>query len=59
MCSKWGYQKNKTFFRQQQAVNKDKNIESDENEPMDVDTSSQQVQGSHILNNVPAKSVIL
>ena len=40
-------------------VNQHKNIKSDEDEPMDVDTSSQQVQGSHILNNVPAKSVIL
>ena len=35
------------------------NTPSDENEPMDVDTTSQRLQASNILDNVYAKYVIL
>ena len=37
------------FFEEQQALNQDENITSDEVEPMDVDTTSQRLQTSIFL----------
>ena len=47
------------FFEEQQSVNEDETITSDEDEPMDVDTTSQRLESSNILNNDYVKSVIL
>ena len=44
----------KPFFFKQQALNEDENIKSDKDEPMDVDTTSQRLQASNILDNVYA-----
>ena len=41
------------FFEEQQAVNEDENITSDEDEPMDIDYS-QRLQARNILDNVYA-----
>ena len=49
----------RTYFEEQQAVNKDEHITSDADEPMDIDTTRQRLQASNILDNVYAKSVIL
>ena len=46
-------------FYQQQTVNEDENITSDEDEPMDADTTSQRLQASNILDNFYAKYVLL
>ena len=52
--------RSKTVFEEQQAVNQDENILSDEDEQMNVDdTISQRLQASNILGNVYATSVIL
>ena len=37
------------FFKEQQTVNEDDNITSDEVEPMDIDTPSKRLQASNIL----------
>ena len=47
------------FIAEQQAVNEKESITSHEDEPMDVATYIQRLQGSNILDNVYAKSVIL
>ena len=47
------------LLERQQAVNQDENITSDEDEPMDVDTTRRRLQASNVLVNVYAKSVIL
>ena len=53
MCSKKRYQKKQTFiFEEQQLVNEDENITSNEDEPMDVDAISQTLQASKTLDNV-------
>ena len=39
-------------------VNQHKNIKSDEDEPMDVDTSSEMLQASYTLHQVYAKSIV-
>ena len=44
---------------EQQAVNQNKNITSDEDEPMDVVTTSQRLQASNNLDYFYTKSVIL
>ena len=43
--------RSKLFFDEQQSVNQDKNITTDEDEPMDVDTISQRLQASNIFDN--------
>ena len=53
------YQKKQTFFiEEQQTVNQDENITLDEDEPMDVDTTSQRLQADNTLDNVYTKPVI-
>ena len=47
------------FFKEKQAVSQDENILSNENELMDIDTTSQTLQPSNIIDNVYAKSAIL
>ena len=46
-------------FEEQQAVTEDENITSDANDPMDVDTISERLEASNIIDNVHATSVIL
>ena len=46
MCSNMRYQKKQIFFEEKQAVNQDENITSDEDEPIDVDTTSQKLQAT-------------
>ena len=47
------------MFEEQQLLNGDENITSDEDEPMDFDTISQKLQASKSLDNVYANFVIL
>ena len=45
ICSKKRYKKKQNlFFEDQQSVNQEKNIPSNNDEPMDVDTTSQRLQ---------------
>ena len=44
------------FFDEQQTVNQDNNIKSDEDEPMVVDTTTEWLQASYTLHNVYVKS---
>ena len=54
------FQKMQTlFFDEQKAVIVNENIISYENEPMNVDTASQRLQTSNILDSVYVQSVIL
>jgi len=47
------------FFEEQQALNEDENIISDEDELMNVDNTRQMLQASNILDKVYATSVVL
>ena len=47
------------FFEEQQTVNEDENITSDEDEPVAVGITSQRLQASNILDDFYAKSVIM
>ena len=59
MCSMKEILEANLFFEEQQLVNEDENLTSDEDEPMVVDTISQTLQVNNILDNVYVKSVIL
>ena len=52
-------QEEKLLFEETQAVNEDENITSDNNDPMDVDATSQRLQSNSTLDNVYLKYVIM
>ena len=57
ICSKKKYQKKQFCFEEQQAINEDENIKTDD--PMDVDTTNQRLYDKNNFDYVYAKSVIL